>query len=94
MKEKFTRTDIIKIISETGIERAKAGKIALAIVTAMADALTAGKVIELRGLGSLEGRERKARKARNPKTGEALITQAHRRVLFHPGRELKAALHS
>jgi nucleoid DNA-binding protein len=54
---KFTRADIAKTITDTGIERATAGAIALAIVQAMADALTAGKVIELRGFGSLEVRK-------------------------------------
>jgi nucleoid DNA-binding protein len=37
-------------------------------------------------------RERKAYKARNPKTGEAVIAPARRRILFRPGQELKAAL--
>ena len=49
-------------------------------------------MIELRGFGSLELKERKAYKARNPKTGEPLIAPARRRVLFRPGQELKAAL--
>jgi nucleoid DNA-binding protein len=89
---KFTRADIAKTIAEAGIERANAGAIALAIVQAMADALTAGKVIELRGFGSLEVKERKAYKARNPKTGEPLIAPERRRVLFHSGQDLKAVL--
>ena len=88
---KFTRADIAKVIADAGIERANAGAIALAIVQAMADALEAGKVIELRGFGSLEVKERKAYKARNPKTGEPLIAPERRRVLFRPGQELKAA---
>jgi len=92
MKEKFTRADIAKTITDAGVERATAGAIALAIVHSMADALTAGKVIELRGLGSLEVKERKAYKARNPKTGEPLIAPERRRVSFRPGQELKAAL--
>ena len=58
----------------------------------LAASLAAGESVELRGLGSLEVRERKSYKARNPKTGEAVIALAHRRVLFRPGRELKAAL--
>ena len=89
---KFTRTDIARIISDAGTERMNAAGLALAIVRAMADALTAGTVIELRGLGTLEPRERKATAKRNPRTGEAVIVPLHRRVVFHPGRELKAAL--
>jgi nucleoid DNA-binding protein len=68
MKEKFIRADIAKTIADAGIERVKAAGLALAIVQAMADALTAGKAIELRGLGTLEPRERKARTAHDPRT--------------------------
>jgi len=48
--------------------------------------------VELRGLGTLEVKERKTYSARNPKTGEAVTVPSHRRVIFRPGRELKAAL--
>jgi nucleoid DNA-binding protein len=91
---KFTRTDIAKIITDAGIERTNAAAIALAIVKAMAGALIAGDGIELRGLGSLEVRERKATTKRNPQTGEAVIVPPCRRVVFRPGQKLKAALRS
>ena len=42
---KYTRTDMIKVLTSAGIEREKAGGIALAVVAAMANALTVGKVI-------------------------------------------------
>ena len=92
MKEKYTRCDITNVITDAGTERPKAAGIALAIVKSMADALIAGRTIELRGFGSLELKERKAYKARNPKTGEQLIAPARWRVLFRPGQELKATL--
>jgi integration host factor subunit beta len=92
MSGKFTRADIAKTIAGAGIERENAAGLALAIVKAMADALIAGKAIELRGFGTLEVKERKAHKARNPKTGEPLIAPARRRILFRSGQELKAAL--
>jgi DNA-binding protein HU-beta/integration host factor subunit beta len=92
MSEKYTRADIAKMITEIGIERVNAAGLALAIVKLMADALIAGKAIELRGLGTLEVKERKAYKARNPKTGEPLIASARRRILFRPGQELRATL--
>ena len=50
-KDKFTRTDITKVMTDNGIERAKAACVALAIIKATADALTASSVIELRSLG-------------------------------------------
>ncbi|MDR0474177.1 MAG: integration host factor subunit beta [Treponema sp.] len=91
-KPKFTRNGIRAVMIAAGIEPEQARTLTANIIEAMAEALAAGKVIELRGLGSLEVRERKAHKARNPKTGEPIIALARRRVVFHPGRELKAAL--
>ena len=62
------------------------------IIEALACSLAAGEAIELRGLGSLEVRERKAHKAHNPKTREAVDVPPRRRIIFHPGRDLKTAL--
>jgi len=58
----------------------------------MAEALTAGKVIELRGLGTLEQRARKARTMRNPRTMEAVEVPARRGVFFRPSGQLKEAM--
>jgi nucleoid DNA-binding protein len=92
MGEKFTRADIVRIITDAGVERTSAAAIAQAIVKAMTATLAAGEAIELRGFGSLEGKSRKAYKARNPKTGEPLIAPARHRILVRPGQELKTAL--
>jgi integration host factor subunit alpha len=51
--------------------------------------LLTDRVIELRGLGTFEIRTRKGRKARNPKTGDAVIVRNHGVAHFRPGRELK-----
>jgi nucleoid DNA-binding protein len=93
MKTKFTRTDMQKIIiSGAGLDVRKATELTGQIINALTDALGAGSVVELRGFGSLEVKERKAYKARNPKTGEPVIAPARRRVQFRPGHELKIAL--
>ena len=85
---KFTRADIAKTIADAGIERATAG----AIVHSMADALTAGKVIELRGLGTLEQRTRKARTMHDPRTMAAVDVPERRVVFFKPSGKLKRAI--
>ena len=92
MSDKFTRADITKVLTDAGLERAKAAGVALAIIRAMADALAAGKVIEFRGLGTLEPRERKARAAHNPRTLAPVNVPARRVIFFTPGRELKKAI--
>ena len=89
---KFTRADIVKIITDAGVERTNAVAIARTIVQAMADALISAGGIELRGFGSLEVRERKTYTARNPQTGDPVIVPPRRRVVFRPGQGLKTAL--
>jgi nucleoid DNA-binding protein len=44
--------------------------------------------IELRNFGVFEVKRRKPRKARNPRTGEALDIPAKLFVTFKPGREM------
>ena len=89
---KFTRADIAKVIADARVERANAGAIALAIVQAMADALAAGKVIELRGFGTLEPRERKARTMHNPRTLATVDVPARHVIFFRPSGKLKRAI--
>ena len=45
--------------------------------------------IELRNFGVFEVKKRRARKARNPRTGERLSVPAKRAVTFKPGREME-----
>jgi DNA-binding protein HU-beta/integration host factor subunit beta len=88
---KFTKLNIQKIIqSGSNLDPHKANELTSRLIKTMTAVLAAGETIELRGFGSLEVKERKAYKARNPKTGEPLIATERRRVLFHPGQELKA----
>jgi nucleoid DNA-binding protein len=90
---KFTRKAIQEIlISGAGLDLRKARELTDQIIGAVAAALTSGETVELRGLGSLDVRERAERRARKPRTGEAVIVPTRRYVFFTPGRELKAAL--
>jgi nucleoid DNA-binding protein len=92
-KPKFTRSRIQEILmSGACMDLRKARKLTEQIIGAVAAALAAGETVELRGLGTLDVRERAERRARKPRTGEEVIVSARRYVFFIPGRELKAAL--
>jgi nucleoid DNA-binding protein len=92
-KPKFTRSRIQELLmSGACMDLRKARELAGRIIGAAAAALAAGETVELRGLGSLDVRERAERRARKPRTGEAVAVPARRYVFFTPGRELKAAL--
>ena len=92
IKNKFTRADIQMVLTAAGMDAGKARDITIGIIKAMSGALAACKVIELRGLGSFEVRERKARIYRNPRNGQPVETPAGQRIIFKPGRELKAVV--
>ncbi|PIR18130.1 MAG: integration host factor subunit beta [Deltaproteobacteria bacterium CG11_big_fil_rev_8_21_14_0_20_49_13] len=59
------------------------------IFGSMTDALSKDDRIEIRGFGSFEVRVRKARKGRNPKTGESVELNVRRVPFFKVGKELK-----
>lgn len=58
----------------------------------MAESITEGKNIELRGFGSFRLREYEPRQGRNPGTGESVNLGQRRGVLFKAGRKMKGRL--
>jgi nucleoid DNA-binding protein len=52
----------------------------------MIEALASEGRLELRNFGVFTVRERRARKARNPRTGEPAMVRAHKAVRFKPGK--------
>lgn len=59
------------------------------IFDGMTESLAKGDRIEIRGFGSFEVRTRKARKGRNPKTGESVSLNVRHVPFFKVGKELK-----
>lgn len=59
---------------------------------ALTQALIAGQRIEIRGFGSFALHERRARRARNPRTGEWVDVPPKRAVHFKPGKALREAV--
>ncbi|MDR2952159.1 MAG: integration host factor subunit beta [Treponema sp.] len=93
-ENKFTKADIIDALYEkTGMNRGEIRGVIDLFIDEIKEALARHQVIELRGFGTFEVKERKARqKARNPKTGEKIVIHSHGVVSFRSGRELKQAV--
>ena len=53
------------------------------------EALAKGGKVEIRGFGNFKLRSRKARKARNPKTGESVDVPPKKVPYFKVGKELR-----
>ena len=83
------------IVKKTGFtkkdaEKAIAAEKALGTVTeVIAEALAAGEKVQVVGFGSFEVRNRPARVARNPRTGEQIEIAASKAPVFKAGKALK-----
>ena len=58
----------------------------------VAERLSEGGRVELRGFGAFSTRHRDARKGRNPRTGESVDVPEKRVPYFKPGKEMRARL--
>jgi nucleoid DNA-binding protein len=85
-----TKKEIVKQISERiGLTQLKTKEIVQLTFKAIVDTLIADKRIELRNFGVFEVKQRKARKARNPRTGDKVDVPPKNVVTFKPGKEME-----
>ena len=90
---KFTRSNIQAVFIAAGMDANHARKMTARIIEDLAAALAAGKIIiELRGLGTLELRTRKARVMRTPRTLDPVNVLTRRVIFFKPSGKLKRAI--
>jgi len=87
----MTKSQLIDAIHEkdTGLTKLQVANVVNAMIEAMTTALGQGGKVEIRGFGSFTVRQREARKARNPRTGEFVEVPAKRVLHVKPGKELK-----
>jgi nucleoid DNA-binding protein len=89
----MTKADLVEQIAEqTGISRNQTAVIVDQLLDAMSRALSDGKHLEIRGFGTFKVRERRARRARNPRSGSEVLVPAKLVPVFKPSKELKAAV--
>ena len=86
----MTKKEIVKTISEEiGLTQLKTKEIVQKTFDAIVETLVEERRIELRNFGVFEVKERAARKARNPRTGERVDVPAKMVVTFKPGKEME-----
>ena len=86
----MTKKEIVKQISEKlGLTQLKTKEIVQKTFDAIIETLLAEGRIELRNFGVFEVKQRKARKARNPRTGERVDVEPKNVVTFKPGKEME-----
>src|SRR5258707_12622826 len=88
--EPVTKKEIVKQISERiGLTQLKTKDIVQQTFDAIVETLLDVGRIELRNFGVFEVKQRKARKARNPRTGQKVDVPPKNVVTFKPGKEME-----
>ncbi|HXV20438.1 MAG TPA: integration host factor subunit beta [Desulfuromonadales bacterium] len=87
----MTKSELVESLSFTdvGLNKKEAELIVNTIFDTIGDALISGDRVEIRGFGSFTIRERDAREARNPKSGDVVKIAAKKTPFFKTGKELR-----
>ncbi len=86
----MTKAELVeKVASDTGLSKADAGRALDAAFDNIKKTLKKGQKVTLVGFGTFSVSKRKARKGRNPQTGEEIKIPASKIPKFTPGKGLK-----
>ena len=87
----MTKSALIEKIAGNveGLTKKQTELVVETIFDSIKEALAKGEKVEIRGFGNFKLRSRKARKARNPKTGEAVDVEPKHVPYFKVGKELR-----
>ena len=86
----MTKADIVdKVALGTGLTKLETEAIIEGFFKTVIEALREGKGIEIRGFGTYKVKKKRARQARNPKTGEQVFVPEHFVPTFKFSKEFK-----
>ncbi len=87
----MTKADLVEKVASTIKLTKKETEVIVGIIfQSITDSLSGGDKVEIRGFGSFRIRERNARTARNPKSGETVEVPAKKVPFFKAGKDLRA----
>ena len=87
----MTRSELIDLMAD-GQSQLSTKDVELAVkllIDHMAETLSSGERIEIRGFGSFSLHYREARQGRNPRTGDTVALRGKHVPHFKPGKELR-----
>ena len=89
----MTKDELIeKVASGVELSKVDAARAITATLNAITSALKKGQSVTLVGFGTFKVSKRKARKGRNPRTGEVINIKAAKVPRFSAGKSLKDAV--
>ena len=92
----ITRTTLAEAVSHAvpGMNKRQAAELVEQIISVMRETLATGEEIKISGFGKFITQDKKARRGRNPKTGEPLTITPRRVVKFRAGDTFREELNS
>jgi DNA-binding protein HU-beta len=88
----MNKGDLINDVAKVVSTKKEAQEAVDCVISSITRALKKGDTVTLVGFGSFKVVERKARKGRNPQTGEEIDIKASKAPKFTPGKSLKEAV--
>ncbi|MDO9228067.1 MAG: integration host factor subunit alpha [Syntrophales bacterium] len=89
----MTKIDIIQDVYEKlGFSKKDSARIVESVFDIIKDNLTTGEKIKISGFGNFIVKEKKARRGRNPQTGDEIAISARRVLTFKSSQVLRKAL--
>ena len=87
----MTRSELIELIAsqQSQLSTKDVGLAVKLMIEHMAETLSSGERIEIRGFGSFSLHYREPRQGRNPKTGDSVELEGKHVPHFKPGKELR-----
>jgi nucleoid DNA-binding protein len=91
----MTKGKIIGIVAEgTGLTKVETAAVIDGFLATVLYALSHGEAVQIRELGTFRTAKRKARTARNPRTGGIVLIPAKTTVKFRVAKNLRATLNA
>ena len=89
----MTKADLVdRVTAATGLTKRDVAVVVDRFIDAVGNALAAGNHIEIRGFGSFKVKSRRARVARNPRTGATVEVPEKTVPYFKVSKELKKVI--
>lgn len=87
------KADLVdKVVMKLGVSKKESADIIRLVLDSIKETLRKGEMVKIAGFGNFVVREKKARKGRNPKTGEEIGITPRRVVTFRPSQVFKQSV--
>jgi integration host factor subunit alpha len=86
----MTKADLVELIYERiGLSKKEAGEIVEEVFAIVRDKLREGEKVKISGFGTFVVNHKRARRGRNPQTGEPITIESRTVLSFKPSQLLK-----